>query len=197
LEREARSTARLGSSVKIERLSSRRLREQTRAQGPTWLDREILSTETPSRPALGDSTFETRLKAAARARLTRLKDRGYVSPEATHLDAKGLQRLERDARQHLAARLSAQHGRFLEAPTSFTGRVLGFATVGEVRHAVIAEGGQFTLVPATGHRGRTLERSIGERVGIERARGQALTITRGLDRALGLELTRGGRSLGR
>ena len=201
LEASSSSGRDTGGLVKIERLSALSLREQVRAIGPTWLDREIMNPGS-ALAAAGPTTIERRLAAAARARIAQLTSRGVLAPGDSRLTSDILNRLYVEEITARGVQLSVVYGEHLRhdagAPEfgrrSFVGRVERLEALASGAHAVIANEHGFVLVPADGALARQVGRPV--ELHLERSRHRTLTLDRTI-RFVALDLPSRARGLGR
>ena len=206
LEASASAGRDTGGSVKIERLSVLTLREQVRAIGPTWLDRELANPDSSitaaHTSAAGATTIERRLAAAALARVAHLTARSVLDSTTPELTPDVLSRLYDEEIAARGAALSAVYGEHLKHDAgplenrraTFIGRVERLEALASGAHAVVANEHGFVLVPAGGALARQLGRPVELHLG--RSRDRALTLDRTI-RFVALDLPSRTRGLGR
>ena len=181
-----------GGIVRVERLSRMTLREQVRAVGPTWLDRELVRSGGAVSASTPVSTVERRLGAATRARLARLEARGFLGPR--RLSGVVLDQLYGEELVHRGAGLANRYGEHLTATDArgFSGRVERIEALSSGAHAVVANEHGFVLVPAT----PALVRQLGRSVELDLGRTRTLLLERSIP-FVALELSPPTRGLGR
>ena len=164
--------------VKLEILSPLPIEPLPSHDGPTWLDRELLS-EAPT--PLRDAGFGRQVRQAQAARVQWLIDEGLARLEEGRLAYRdgAVELLRRRERSRIATELSAKHGlRFVEVQPGdqVEGLMRRIVDAGSGRYAMIERAKEFSLVPWA----PILERQLGKPVsGIMREQGISWTIGRG------------------
>jgi type IV secretory pathway VirD2 relaxase len=163
--------------VAVEILSALPLERLPNHDGPTWLDRELLS-DAPA--PLRDAGFGRQVRQAQAVRVQWLIDEQLARSEEGNLTYRrgAIDLLRGRERSRMATKLSAAHDlRFVEVQPGerVEGLVRRIVDAGSGRYAMIESAKEFNLVPWT----PILERQLGKPVsGIMREQGISLTIGR-------------------
>jgi type IV secretory pathway VirD2 relaxase len=161
------AVARDDAFIRVDVHSRVPLRNQVALRAHTWLDGQLVAgIPQQLRQAAVRTQFQDELIEAADQRARRLVQLGLASidVEGVKLDAKVRDMLDRIEHGDAVARLSRQHGRFvdLNEVRQIGGRVTAIETLASGAHAVVVSGERFALVPAD----RRLARQIGKDVSL-------------------------------
>jgi len=154
-----------GRVIKVERLSARDLDEQVKENGITWLDRELAAGASGQEAVrVGASRFERELAAAFKGRAEHLKTLGLAQEidGVVRLKPRFLDDLYERELADAALRLRTQYGELerLQEGQRIKGRVVAVEPLPSGPHVILASESSFTLVPAAGGLGRSMDRSV-------------------------------------
>ena len=165
-----------GNFVRVERLALNDLGDQVKAQGATWLDRQIaLGAADKWQPGLSKSKFQTELSQAVQDRLRELHSGGLAVENESGRMVPKRHFINALYEREIAAthkRLEGQYGKAVQlAPGSrFAGKFERVEELSSGPHAVVADGQRFGLVPVTGNNagklGQQLSLSLGHARGV-------------------------------
>ncbi|HEX7934850.1 MAG TPA: DUF3363 domain-containing protein [Paraburkholderia sp.] len=167
------AVARDGVFVQVD-VRGRDLSAQAAARAYTWLDEQLVAG-VPQRVKQAEvrTRFQDELIDAAEQRVKRLVQLGLARFDCDRLvlDPNLRPKLERIERDATAERLSERHGHFvdLDETRHFRGRVAAIEDLASGPHAVVVDGGRFTLVPAE----RGLRNAVGKDVSLSFDRSPA------------------------
>jgi hypothetical protein len=159
-----------GRLIQVTRLARGDLDTQVTINGITWLDRQLAVGADPNASVrVGAPRLERQIAAALRARVAHLTTLGLGASgdrSRTQLLNQLYQRELKDAERRLQGfgeRVALQPGQ------SFEGRLAHIEPLPSGAHAVVAEAGQYALIPATPAMTQQLGRSLGLTIGRRRA----------------------------
>ncbi|MBL0924486.1 MAG: relaxase/mobilization nuclease and DUF3363 domain-containing protein [Sphingomonadaceae bacterium] len=177
--------ARDGGAPRLRTLSPLSLNQQIAYDGPTWLDKELISGQpTP----LVESGFGREVATALDKRKAALVDMGYAKDlGGGHIRAPKdlISQLRNSEVERVGRKLAIEHGRTWEpakAGTRVSGRLIGSAQLSSGRFAMLDDGMGFSLVPWR----KELEQSIGQHISGIATRGGGIEWA--LGRSRGLEI---------
>jgi type IV secretory pathway VirD2 relaxase len=151
-------------SLRVTRLSSMSLEDQTRIDGVTFLDQELARGAVPARQQLRGKGFDSELATALATRAKHLEGMGLAQEIEGRWRARAgfLDELYERELHAAHARLGGRHGRlkFLAAGQRLRGTVAAIEELPSGPHVVLAGRGEYVLVPATGPLGKSVGRRL-------------------------------------